>query len=295
MSTTPRLDVGRWVPNLQMYAHGDVTTTEVTIPGARGAAKDLLKNERTTPMIVRAFSATWNWVEPRASTTDPVAFDVRVRSRRVGTYALSPNGRQYAPGTNYVTGLYGTLGSAPNPHVYKLAAPCRVEPGQTIMIESGNVSSEEIFIFTTTITSDPINHMFHCRGARTGRLVLLGASHTHSGSIKSFTDVHTNLYDEPLDILSLTIWSGKNSTDRPLVSIETGGHRWTQGERPLWLFCDPFQHSRILFDRLPEGGLVLEPDDAFEVTVRNPQYSDGGGYNNLYLTLGIEAYQQVAP
>jgi hypothetical protein len=293
--TTPRLSEGLWTPNLQMYDAGDISSTQVSFPGARDVAKDLLKNEQQTPMIVRSFCCTYNWVTSRRYTTDPLLFDVIVRSTRKGEYRLSPNTNAFAPPTNIATGLYGSTAVAAMPYVFKLATPCRLGVGESILLEVGNAEGEEVFSFAVTTAAKTTGYSVKCRGVNSGRIVHFGKKETIAlGSTSKITGVHQNFYDEPLDILSLTIFTGSATTDRPLFLMEVNGRRWSRSERPMWLYCEPFKYSRVSFARLPEGGLVFMPEDQFEIIVRNPQYSDGGGYVNIYLVLGVEAYQQVA-
>ena len=286
---TPRLDKGQWTPQLQMYSGGTVdvaSPTAVTFPGGTGVSQDPLKNETQSPMILRAFSVTINWVISRASTTSPALFDMQVNTHRRGSYKIQQQSVMYAPPCNYVTGLYGSIDAAMVPYVWKLAAPALLQRGETILFEYGNVGSEAVFVWASA-QAKASRYTIRCRGKKTGQLVLFGGGGTPSAGAR-LVGVHQNLTDEDLEILSVTMAVGTATSDRPIFNMEIAGRRVSRGERPFWLFSEPFEYNRFIFDRLPEGGLVLMPNDGIEITIQNNQYS------NLRLTFGLEAYQQVA-
>lgn len=295
---TPRLSDGLWVPQLQMVDAGDIGNTQVSFPAAIATSKDLLKNDSHMPMIVRSFSCTYNWVTERYDASGTLLYDVSINTRRRGAYKLSVNGSPYVPPANFVTGLYGSAAVAAKPYVFKLASPCRLGPGEVILIEVGNVESEEVFVFTATTGTKTTAYMIHCRDVVTGEHIFFSNKGTFTvGQTSKVTGAHQNPHDTPLDILSITVYTGSATTDRPLLSVEVAGRRWSRGERPMWLYCEPFKHDRLDLSRLPEGGLYLEPGDGLSVDLFNSQYenTDNAGTNvNIYLVLGMEAYLKVA-
>jgi hypothetical protein len=270
-----------------MYAGSTVAVNAAakTFPGEVGVSKDPLKNDTQSPLIVRAFSCTVGWTIARASVATPLIFDVTVNTMRRGSYKIQQQSVQYAPHVNFVTGLYGSLNTAVRPYVWKFAVPALLQRGETILFEYGNVSSESVFVWSSS-QAKASKYSIRCRGKVTGDLVLFGGGGTPTAGDR-LVGVHQNLTDEDLEILSVTMVVGTATSDRPIFNMEIAGRRISRGERPFWLFAEPFTYGRFLFDRLPEGGLVLMPGDNFEVSVQNPQYT------SLTVTLGLEAYQQV--
>lgn len=287
---TPRLSEGQWVPNLQMYSAGTLyfaTRQPFTFPSTIGVSKDPFKNETQSPLIVRSFSSTINWATARDSTTNPLLFDVRVNTVRRGSYKLQQQSVGYAPPANFVTGLYGSLGTAVQPYVWKLAVPALLKQGETILFEYGNVANEGAFTWGNNAQAKANKYSIRCRGKQSQQVVIYGGGGTPSAGSR-LTGTHQNLTGEDLEIISITMVVGTVATDRPLFYIEIGGRRVMRGERPFWLFAEPFRYGRYVFDRLPEGGIVLMPNDSIDLTIQNNQYT------SLVFTLGLEAYQQVA-
>lgn len=286
---TPRLSEGQWTPSLQMYSAGTLTlaaTQPLTFPADIGVSKDPFKNETQSPLIVRAFSANINWATGRDATTSPMLFDLAVHTVRRGTYKVQQQSVMYAPPCNSVVGLYGSVGTALMPYVWKLAVPALLKRGETILFEFGNVVNEATFLWSSA-QAKANYYSIRCRGVTSRQTVIFASSGTPSAG-QRLSAVHQNLTDEDLEVLSVTMTVGTAATDRALFNMEIAGRRVMRGERPFWLFAEPFRYGRYVFDRLPEGGIVLMPNDSIDLTIQNNQYT------SLVFTLGLEAYQQVA-
>lgn len=280
------LDQGLWTPYLQMHDCGALGLTSKTFPGSVGVGKDSLKNETKNVMILRAISSTYGWTDTRR-----YSYDLTFRPANKSPYKLAPNTTPNCPPTNVCTGLYGSAAVATYPYVFKLARPCRVGLGETILFEFGNVEDEVTYYWAATTGDKVSSCMIMCRGAESGDSIQLGKAETiASGSTSKVTYVWQNQTGEPVDIESITIVTGDATTDRPLFSMEIAGRRWSRAEMPLWLFGDPFKYSRLDLSRLPEGGLIFKPGDSIELTIRGYLVADAASF----LTLGLELYQQVA-
>jgi hypothetical protein len=285
------LNQGEWIPSLQFSGGDGIGLNEAahSFPRTASAYEDLLKNEQQSPMIVRSLSMIYDWAVARALTSSPMEFEVKYRRRGV-PIALHPQPLKVPP-SNFCTGLYGTTAVISKPWVYKLAAPFTLKAGQSILLTAAVRSSESYFtpVIATggEVIGDQTPVVFTGRGKKSGEQRRLATPKLVLTAVVSGAVIQ-NTYDEDIAITHMT-WVGTTAAAyRHCFRVEVGNAAWSKGVRPMWMFAEPFLHSRLDFSRLPEGGLVLYPNDGFEVTLRNTQY------NTQYYGISMDAYQQVA-
>jgi hypothetical protein len=140
----------------------------------------------------------------------------------------------------------------------------------------------------------------HAEGFHSGQPITWGTQAAPVSGGASKRDVQfANLYGEPVWVKSLygdlyvtsTAAGTFNPTSyRMLVDLRPGrGFAWTPGPRPLWLYSDYQEKSRLDFSYLPKGGVVLQPGEGFLLTFAN----DTG--QSPTLVVGVEAYMPRDP
>lgn len=265
---------GCWCPDLQMAgAYMDVAEVHLPFDGdssvPRGA-QDRLNNAFDVPVIVK--SLTFNWTPAFFGQDYSRAFltiDV-YGGQRDFSISDSP---LYVPPQNSPDKLAG-FDSAAAPLVIKLAAPCRLEDGESIYTELALADDETTFLFsgvtqsagggdeqTVPLTAD---HCFFGYGVHSGNVYTFANAGVASGIAR---ETYQNEYNEPVNLTHLALLKSAAAV-RPIGKVAVGGRGWTRNERPLWLFASPCGVGRFDMGYLPAGGMVLLPGEQLDIRLK---------------------------
>lgn len=261
------LHQGLWRPNFQ-FAGAYIDVNEVNLPFDGDSTipkevQDNLSNPTRDQMIVKALSFTWL---PSYITQDYQRIFIRIdvygdeRKFRISSDWLG------CPPQNAVESLIG-WGSAVGPFVMRLARPQRLRQGHSIMVEVGLADDETAFLFSGINVANTPHYSFFGIGCQSRKPYVFSTPNSTAGKLSA---VHQNEYDEDIDITGFSFARYDTAAHRPIAKVTIGDHAWSKSEKPFWVYLNPFNYGRFDLGYLPEGGLVLNPGERFDIRFAAP-------------------------
>lgn len=264
------LHQGFWDPDFQQcgerISDGGKYYLPATSPGAGAGLSaqvlDNMRNDHPVPIIVRTVSFTWK--PEYASDVASFTFDLQFKRRgQTRHYSVQ---KAATPPANAKVGRSGTQ-AVVGPYVWRPAAPIRIPRDGIIYLKVGAAVSEAVYTFATVAAgaATDVEHVIFCRGVSSGRGYRF--ADTVQGQAGNLTvDNYQNAYGEELDIVAIAVLCPNSVNYRAVFELAVNGKRCMEAERLFWLFAEPFPYARLDLSGLPEGGLVLYPQDTVGVT-----------------------------
>jgi hypothetical protein len=303
MSTEVNLRDGFWVPSLHFCAHPNLVKGERgALPGgdATPERQRQLRNDGNTIMIVRAFTflfpakATITVGDPLDDVQKGLGAYIRMRLfRRDREVVIAPDLYACPIGLPQQSSDYGN--GENYPYIYRLAAPLRLAPGESVVLRIGCAESATDYEYSAAASAS-MRHCVFAKGVQSDRPYQFGGA--MSSALSEYTTTHQNLMREPIDIYALSVTVGVQG-DYPLLRVWGPQGEWSSVTIPMHFLYSPLDLiSSVSFalqtwdlSGLPEGGVVMFPGDYWGADIMH-------GIDTVAQTLPaailMEAYRRVA-